>query len=140
MEGTNNWLSPTLVAVGCWGLWGFLPKLAIQHIQPRSIILYEVLGAMIVAGIAWFALGRFPLETHPRGALLAIITGMLGLVATLCFTIALTRGNVTLVVTLSALYPVVTIVLANLFLKEALTLQQMVGVGLALLAMILIAG
>ena len=52
---------------------------------------------------------------------------------------AVSKGPVTLVATVSALYPVVSIALANFFLHETVTLRQGVGIALALLSMILVA-
>ena len=47
-------------------------------------------------------------------------------------------GTVSVVVTLSSLYPASTVMLARLFLAERLTGRQTVGVGCALVAVLLI--
>ena len=134
----QTWITPTCGAFMLWGLWSFIPKITTQYINPRSAIIYEVFGAILIAAIVLFSL-NFRLDTHPKGVALAITTGMLGFLGALFFLMAVSKGPVTLVATLSALYPIVSILLAIVFLHEALTIRQGVGVGLAILAMVLVA-
>ncbi|WP_013323811.1 EamA family transporter [Gloeothece verrucosa] len=134
---SREWILPTLGAFISWGLWSFIPKITTQYIKPKSAIIYEVMGMMILGIIILFSL-QFEVETHPKGILLAIITGILGFLGAFCFLNAVSKGPVTLVATVSALYPLVSVVLAILILGETLTVKQIIGVGLAVFAMILI--
>lgn len=134
----RDWILPTLGAMMFWGLWGFIPKITTGYIAPQSAIVYEVLGGLLLGAIVLFLL-NFQLDTHPKGIALAITTGMLGFLGAFCFLTAVSKGPVTLVATISALYPVVSIALANFFLHETVTLRQGVGIALALLSMILVA-
>ncbi|ACK73278.1 protein of unknown function DUF6 transmembrane [Gloeothece citriformis PCC 7424] len=134
---SKEWILPTLGALIFWGFWGFIPKITTQYIEPKSAIVYEVIGAMIVGMIVLFSL-QFQPDTHPKGIVLAITTGMLGLLGAFCFLNAVSKGAVVLVSTLSALYPVVTICLATFILGETISIQQGVGIALAVLAIILI--
>jgi len=122
----------------CWGLWGFIPKLTTKYLPPSSAIVYEVIGGLILGAVMLSVL-KFQPVVHPKGILLAVSTGMLGFLGAFCFLNAVSRGPVTLVATVSALYPGVSILLAICFLNEAMTLRQGFGVALALAAMILIA-
>lgn len=133
----TNWLLPTIGATLCWGLWGFIPKQTTQYLSPTSAIFYEVLGGVVFAGLV-LLFTQAPPEFHPKGAILAMSTGLLGFLGALCFLTAVTRGPVTLVCIVSALYPVVTIFLSIVVLHEGLTLRQGVGVLLAGLALVLI--
>jgi transporter family protein len=56
----------------------------------------------------------------------------------LCFLYAASKGPITLIAVLSALSPVIAIVLAMIFLKESITMKQGLGILLGLGAMILI--
>lgn len=134
----RDWILPTLGAMMFWGLWGFLPKITTGYIAPRSAIVYEVLGGLLLGAIV-LSLLHFKLDVHPKGIALAITTGMLGFLGAFCFLTAVAKGPVTLVASVSALYPVVSIALANFFLQETVTLRQGVGIALALLSMILVA-
>ena len=133
----SDWLWPTFGSFIFWGLWGFIPKITTKYIDPKSAIFYEALGGLLLATIVLFYL-NFQLDIHPKGIFLAICTGFLGFLGALCFLMAVARGPVLLVAPLSALYPIVTICLATSFLNETLTLKQGVGIGLALLSVLLV--
>ena len=134
----KQWLLPTFGAFVLWGLWSFIPKITIKHISPKSAILFEVLGGIILAIIVLISLNFKP-DIHPKGVFLAIITGILGFAGALCFLYAASKGPISLVAVLSALYPIIAIVLAVFFLNESITIKQGFGIVLGLGAMILIA-
>lgn len=134
----KDWIVPALGAMMFWGLWGFLPKITTTYLNPRSAIVYEVLGAIVLA-IAMLISLNFQPQVHPIGIGLAMTTGMLGFGGAFCFLTAVMTGPVTLVSTISALYPTVSIFLAIAFLHETITLQQGIGIVLAIVAMILVA-
>jgi transporter family protein len=119
-----------------FGLWGFFPKLAVAHLDSRSALVYSAIGSLLVALAVLFSLKMQP-AFHPRGAFFAVLTGMAGLAGTLCFYAAASRGRISLVVSITALYPLITIVLAAIFLKEPLTLKQLAGMVCALMAILL---
>lgn len=134
----REWILPAMVSFACWGLWGFTAKLATRYISPRSAMVYEVLGGLLVAAIVLYLL-NFRLDVHPKGIFLALITGALGIIGALGFLYAVSKGRVSLVVSFTALYPVLGILLAVVILKEPITLKQGVGIILALIAMLLVA-
>jgi transporter family protein len=134
----KQWLLPTFGAFVLWGLWSFIPKITIKHISPKSAMLFEVLGGIILAIIVLISLNFKP-DIHPKGVFLAIVTGILGFAGALCFLYAASKGPISLVAVLSALYPIIAIVLAVFFLNESITIKQGLGIVLGLGAMILIA-
>lgn len=134
----TGWLIPSLLALCIWGLWGFLPKITTQYLQPRSAIVYEVLGALLFGAILTACHGARP-EYHPKGALFGALTGLSALGGALLYLHAAKNGPLAAVVTLTALYPVVTILLSYLFLGEPITLKQMSGMLFAVIAIYLLA-
>ena len=83
-------------------------------------------------------IGRHSL-TMPREALwLAIACGVMDMLANALYLIATRTGQLSIVVTLSSLYPASTVLLARLVLKERLNTWQLAGVGCALAAVVLI--
>ena len=82
---------------------------------------------------------KFRPETNPKGAFFAGITGVFGLLGALAFFYALSKGKASVVVTITALYPLAVILLSYFFLNETITLKQVGGMGCALVAMILLA-
>ena len=134
----KEWLFPTFGVFVLWGLWSFIPKITTKYISPKSAILFEVLGGIIFAIIVLVSL-QFKPDFHPKGALLAISTGILGFAGALCFLYAASKGPISLVAVLSALYPIIAIVLAMFFLNETITIKQGLGIVLGLGAMVLLA-
>jgi transporter family protein len=67
-----------------------------------------------------------------------IVAGFLGSAGTILFYAALGAGKASLIVPLTALYPVVTVALSLLVLHETVTLKQVFGVALAIAAILLI--
>jgi bacterial/archaeal transporter family protein len=133
----ENWLIPAVTALFIYGLWGFFPKLAVTYINPLSAMIYQIAGAMLVGAIGLSLLGFRP-DAHPKGILFAVLTGMAGVLGTLFYFIAASRGKISVVVSLTALYPLITILLAAVFLREAITVTQIFGMIFAVIAIVLL--
>jgi transporter family protein len=133
----SAWLPAALAALVCFGLWGFFPKLAVAYLDHRSALVYQTLGGLLVGLLVLFSLKLQP-AYHPRGVIFALLTGVAGVGGTLFYLAAAGRGRISLLVSLTALYPLVTILLAHLFLKEPLTLKHLAGMICALVAILLL--
>lgn len=132
-----NWFFLTLGAMFFWGFWGFLAKLATTLMRDMDAMVYEILGSVLVTGVAVFFI-RFQPKGPPNGIVYAMLSGASAAMATFFFFAAITRGRSAVVVSMTALYPLVTLVLSLLFLHEAVTAKQLIGVGLALGAIVLL--
>jgi bacterial/archaeal transporter family protein len=128
-----NWLGFSLLALGLWGVWGFLGKVASQHLPSQAVYLLAISGHLVVGGYL-LARGLGPVSWQPWGVGAALGAGIAMAVALLLFFEALARGPASVVVPLTALYPAVTVVLSRLFLQEALTLRHLAGLALTLAA------
>ena len=135
----ESWFLWTMMALVTFGLWGFFPKLAVNYINPVSALIYQVLGGILVGFIGMFLMGFRP-QTHPLGILFALLTGITGVLGTFFYYAAAIRGQISIVVSLTALYPLITILLAIVFLHEIITLRQVTGLCFAVAAIILLAG
>ena len=133
----NLWIFFTLAAMLMWGFWGFLSKLATSFLSDTDAVIYHSIGSALVVAIAAFFL-RFQAGGKPIGILYAVLSGVAAALATFFFFAAITRGRSVVVVSMTALYPLVTLALSAIFLHEVLTLRQLLGVGLALGAIILL--
>ncbi len=125
------WMALSLVTRG---FYGFFPKLATRYISPQSALAYYVVAGIAVCIVGLVLSGHKP-EFHPKGALIAVITGVAG---GFFYLMAVTRGSVSIVVTLKALYPLVTILLALVFLGQPLGSRQIAGMALAICAIVLL--
>ncbi len=135
----DSWFIWTILAMLTFGAWGFFPKLAVNYINPQSALIYQVIGGLLV-GIVGLAMINFKPEIHPMGILFALLTGISGVLGTLFYYAAASRGQISIVVSLTALYPLITIMLAIIFLHETLVLKQVIGLGFAVAAIVLLAG
>ena len=136
MESLFLW---TMMALVTFGLWGFSPKLAVNYINPGNALIYQVLGGILVGFIGLSLMGFRP-QTHPLGILFALLTGITGVLGTFFYYAAASRGQIPIVVSLTALYPLITILLAIVFLHEIITLRQVAGLCFTVAAIILLAG
>jgi len=132
----KDWFLPALCTFFLWGTWGFIPKITTRYISPISAVVFEATGAMMVGIIVLLILGFRP-EIHPKGVGLAITTGIFGILGAFCYLIAIKKGKVSVVVTMTALYPVFSIALAYLIMKEPISLKEGIGVVFACIAIVL---
>ena len=130
------WLIYALISLVLYGFWGFFPKLAVRDVDPMSALLYEIIGACFIGLIVLISIGT-DLQFTRAGFWFAFLTGVSGMVGTLFFFKAAKYGPISVVVSLTALYPLIAIILAVIFLKEPITLRQFFGMGLALIAIFL---
>jgi transporter family protein len=128
-----NWLGFSLLALTLWGVWGFLGKVATQILPSPAVYLLTISGHLVVVAYLLVS-GLGPVSWQPWGVGAAVGSGIAMAVALLLFLKALARGPALVVVPLTALYPAVTVILSWIFLREALTLRHLVGLGLALAA------
>jgi transporter family protein len=136
---TQTWIIPAALALVLWGVWGFLQKLATNHMPPRNVYFVSALGAMTVVFVI-LATGRLPLRLSAEGTLFAVLAGVCSSLGGLLFLHAVSRGPASVVITFTALYPMVAIILSFSLLNEAVTMKQGIGIVLAVLSMVLLAG
>ena len=74
-----------------------------------------------------------------KGAIIAIISGVFSCSAYICYYIAISKGEVSRIVTITALYPLVTCLLAFTLIKEPVTATKLAGIILAAIGIVLLA-
>lgn len=109
-------------AAGQAGLW------PIAASQTSALILGGLLLALLRPG-RW-----------PRGRSLrwALVAGPFDMTANAIYLVATQRGELSLVAPLAALYPVTTVILALAIDRERLQGRQLIGLGLAVVALLLV--
>lgn len=127
-----NWLVFSLMAAGLWGLWGFLSKVATLQL-PAGTVFFN-LRSRVRGG------HRIPggnqgtgYSLASRGLAAALGAGICMAFGLLYFFKVLAEGVAAdVVVPLTALYPLVTVILSWTLLREGLSLRQLAGLALAL--------
>jgi bacterial/archaeal transporter family protein len=132
----QNWFIFALLALVFYGLWGFFPKMATLHLDAKSIIFYETFGILLIAILMYFFIpGK--INTNMKGVVFSVLTGIAGMVGTLFFLLALKNGKASIVILFTALYPLVSVLLVQIILKESITLKQGIGMVFAFVAIVL---
>jgi transporter family protein len=132
------WYLYTVLTVITWGLWGVFSKLSANYSKPKQALLFQTIGVLGFAVVVLF-LEKFKIQWSLPGFTWAALAGFLAFVGFLTFFAALEGGKATTVVTLSALYPLVTILISVALLHERITPRQSVGIVFALIASALLA-
>jgi transporter family protein len=130
------WMLFIFLSFTMYGMWAFLPKIASRHLDAKTILVFETIGTIAIVLVLFASMG-LRASTHRIGVPVAILAGACGALGSLFFLLALAKGNTSVVVTATALYPLLVIVLSAVFLKEAMTVTQGIGIVFAIAAMIL---
>jgi transporter family protein len=138
MHAFPGWLWFAAIALVFWGITGVTQKLATNKISSElSFIWFAYAMIAISATLALLV----PIHWHARPLIFwaAVAGGTLnGLGALTSFTALESGGKASVVISLISLYPLVTVAFAVAVLHEHLTSAQAVGVGLAIIAAILL--
>jgi bacterial/archaeal transporter family protein len=135
----TNWVFYSLIALFFWGLWGFFEKVASRSVTPGSLVILSTLGSLSVFPLYLALFARhLKFQSQNPDYYMALAGGMAGAVGGLCFYFAISKGEASRVVMITALYPMVTVILASFLLNEALTLPKIAGIICAFAAMILL--
>ena len=127
-----------VLALVCFGVWAFLPKLATQTMQTKYILLFDTLG-MALAVILILLVRGTKGDIHPEGVFYSVLAGFVGGIGSAYYYFALKDGKAGVLATFMSLYPIVTVLLAFLVLGEVITLRHGLGIGFGLIAISLLA-
>lgn len=133
--GQLPWLAPTLGALLAWGVAQGLVKKYIGEVSAAHFCLYYALANAIVNAGFWL-LSDAPPPFAADGrefAFWGLLAYVLDGVAWIFYYQSITYGPISIVGTLSAAYPALTVIFARTFLGEDLTVLQGMGVGAVLL-------
>jgi drug/metabolite transporter (DMT)-like permease len=103
--------------------------------------MWPILVARLVSVTLFTSLAlsrRISIRMPSRMAVLALVCGVIDMLANVLYLLAAREGPLSIVVTLSSLYPASTVLLARIVLGERLNWLQSLGVGCALAAVVLI--
>ena len=136
----EKWALYALASLILWGLWGFLLKQASQGISDwKPLYFYSGLANLAVVTILGALYAKNLSLVEGKYALLAFLAGVSGTIGFIALVKSLeTGGKASIVIPLTSLYPAITVALAWAFLGEKLSPIKLVGILLALIAIILL--
>jgi bacterial/archaeal transporter family protein len=133
----TRWFWYSILCTLCWGVWALASKFGSREIPPEAMQFLFTIGVIPVC-LALLIARRFSLEKSPKGIFFAISNGVLaGIGGLALFAAYQTNGNTSLITASTALYPVVTVLLAVTILRERLEVIQVVGLGFAAVAIVI---
>jgi transporter family protein len=129
------WLTWTFVALVSWGIWAILAKLLGSALSGEQSQALSTLGLVpILLALAFSKRTRLR-GVSRKGLLLAFAGGVVTCLGNVALYDVLGRGEkIATVVALTALYPLTTILLAVIILRERLNGVQLAGVALSFVA------
>lgn len=138
MNFVPTWMWFAGIALLFWGITGVTQKLATNRISSALSFIWFAYAMIAISAVLAVVV---PIHWHmtQKIAAAAIVGGTLnGLGALTSFTALESGGKASVVISLIALYPLVTVALAVSVLHEHITSAQSVGIGTAIVAAILL--
>lgn len=130
---SQAWLAPAILCIVCWGLWGLLVKVGSAAATPEQLQVLFTLGMLPLALFMLFRI-RFRLDSDRAGVIYGVLNGVLTGLGLLAYYAAMQRGKASVVGPVTGLFPLLTVVLAFVVLRERLNRVQVGGMILALAA------
>lgn len=132
----NDWRCMIAVYLMLSGVWGVLAKIAANRLEPLAAsCIATTCASLTVVCLAM----RSAVFRPSVGMAVAAVCGVLGGFSSLVLYRALKQAPASIVLPLSSLYLVITVILSQVFLGEALRLRHYTGIGLAILSLMLLA-
>jgi transporter family protein len=131
-----RWLVPTLAYVCLLGLLGVTSKLALRTLNWQELILWATIGYMIVSGGLLLS-GQTEVRVT-TGTSWAIASGVLAIGSLVLLYLALTTGEASKVIPVSASYPAVTLFFAAVVLGESVSLVRWLGCAMVIGGVVLV--
>ena len=130
----------TAITFVSWGVGSFIAKLSTNRIGEQAVF-WDIIGYLppiVIYSIITFKLKNLFYQTDGIGIGLGIIAGIIGSFGLIGLYVLLNRAEASRMIPLTALYPVLTVILAIIFLHESITLPKTAGIIFSLVAIYLL--
>jgi drug/metabolite transporter (DMT)-like permease len=138
MQKTKTWISFVVIHVVFMGAWGALIELPEKNGFPATLGYVVWALTMIPATIVALIINKWKLDYDRKSIIYGCLAGFMGAIGQLVLFYTLRIAPAYLVFPILSLTPVVTILLAVLFLKESTGVYGWVGIAIAVLAIFLL--
>jgi transporter family protein len=131
------WLRYALLCIFGWGLWGFLSKVGSAAASPLQMQILFTLGMLPVAAGMLFGM-RGKVDRDRTGVSYGLLCGIVTGLGTLGYFAALRLQDASVVTPITGVFPVLTVALAFMVLRERLNRVQIGGMLLALASIVIL--
>lgn len=139
IKSSKLWLSYAIITTVFWGIWGAFIEIPEKAGFPATLgyVVWSI--TMIPCALVALAMIKWKPETDKRSVFLGMMVGLLGAGGQLILFEALREGPAYIVFPFISLFPVLTIFLSVIFLKEKTNKKHWIGIVLALIAGVFLA-
>jgi bacterial/archaeal transporter family protein len=131
------WFWFALIVLVTWGIVGLLQKLSTNEISAESALIWFVAGCFVMVPV--FYPGKVLFTYSTRSVLYILSCGVANAIGAWALLAAMkSGGKASIIVPLTALYPLGVALIAPIILHESITLLQSAGVVCALVAVVLL--
>jgi transporter family protein len=118
-------------AIVLWGINGLFMKLGTNRVSARSMVIWVTAGFVVLLPFLWTGASLAGLGVHV--ILVGLLAGAVNGLGNWAVFACLEKGaKASVAIPLTALYPLCTVILATIFLKERPSPLQWLGIALAL--------
>jgi bacterial/archaeal transporter family protein len=117
-----------------WGAYGVAAKIAVKEMGLQVLIWSQVAALALFPVYFYLFKDLLPLKWDGSGIAWALTSGALGALGGVVLFILLRDAPASIVIPISALYPVVTVILGYIFLQEEISVTRLGGIVLAVVA------
>lgn len=134
MPKNKLWLLFAIITTAFWGAWGALIEIPEKSGFPATLGYSVWALTMVPCAIVALYIAKWKLNMEKRSIFLGCVIGLTGSGGQLLLFQALRSGPAYIVFPLISLFPILTIFLSTVFLRERGTLRQWIGIAVALIA------
>jgi len=135
----NGWILYSIAAAFFWGVWGVIAKLISDDISPFANHFLFTVGMLLT--LPFVIKKCVAVKPDMKGIIWGLLAGLLAVAGNIAvYKSFSTGGMAAIVIPVTNLYPMITIVIAISFLKEKLNWINVIGILLAIPAVIILSG
>ncbi len=135
-----HWTVWTAIALLAFGMWGVMTRAVLSELDWRLLVLLTLATYALPVPVIWLFDPPDAGQLGWAAAVKAVSVGLLGQLGIFFFYQALSAGGkASVVVAMTALYPIITVMGAIFLLNESPSVIQLLGAVLAVLAVALLA-
>lgn len=136
---SRRWLLWALLSLVFWGMWAIPSQQAMKNIGESDYILIDGITMVLTWVPLWLIMDKGRMNREPKKLGFSGTAGVLASVGTISLFLAINNGQVSLVTPLTSVYPLFTVLLARIFLKEKLEWLQYCAIAAGVFGVILLA-